>query len=672
MSRARVWLGRESPFRILSDTAPFDRRLEIEAPFRNRWIVLSYRCEAGARPLRPLIRFRRAADVTQLFPMPGVVLDRAHWLGLLPPDLEAIHILAEPGFVLERVALRGHASLFAECLTKRPVRALPALFNRLRGDERRYRDIIRGACAVTPRAHYPAWRAHRVDAQNQAPPLSQAKIRLVLPANEDADGLKTTIDSLLGQTHRDWQLVVTGCDAQAIGPLSGGDPRIGVSHWDETTPLAEFFDGADAFGLLRAGDCLSPECLAILAQPLNGPGEPDLVYGDDEDGSPDPAPRLKADWSPDLALATAYFRSPCLFSARLIERIGATPVGAADGLDLCLAAASSARHVAHLPRILCRSAPATRLPADLHAERLDRHLCASGHPARATITDGVVDLVWQTPDPLPLASIVIPTRNQLGLISRITRDVLHGTSYPALELIIVDNGSTDPEVMSLYETLGSDPRVRIMPYPLPFNFSGMVNAGVSLAQGAVVVLLNNDIGVLQPDWLGHLVAQACRPEVGAVGAKLLYGNGRLQHAGVVVGLGGRAGHILRRRPADSPGHLGALRVAHEVSAVTAACLAVERKKYQVIDGFDARTFPIDFNDVDFCLRLGAAGYKTIWTPKATLAHLESTSRGAPKGAERERFEREAAAFEERWRDVIRHDPFYHPALSLTTFGEDLE
>ncbi len=200
----------------------------------------------------------------------------------------------------------------------------------------------------------------------------------------------------------------------------------------------------------------------------------------------------------------------------------------------------------------------------------------------------------------------------------------------------------------------------------------MVNAGVAQATGDVVVLLNNDIAVREPHWLTEMVRQAIRPEVGAVGAKLLFGDGTLQHAGVVVGLAGRAGHILRRRPAATPGHLGRLTVAHEVSAVTAACIAVQTSKYRAVGGFDAQAFPIDFNDVDFCLRLQARGWKTIWTPWASLFHLESVSRGPSVGAKRARFEAEAARFTDRWRDVIRHDPYYHPALSLTTFGEDLE
>lgn len=672
LSRAHVWLGRDTPFRISSEAAPFDRRLEIEPRPHDRWIVLSYRSEALARPSRPLIRFRRGGTNIQVFPMPGVVHDRAHWLGLLPPDLDAIHIAAEPGFVLERVGLRGHAGLFAECLAKRPLRAVPALYNHLRGDERRFRDIIRGACAVTPRRHYPAWRAERLNSERRAGPESEMRIRLILPGGPDRDGLQATIDSLLNQTHRAWQLVVAMRNTPGTTVPGMDDPRIEIADWDETLPLAALLGQGEAIGMVRAGESLAPQTLATLAEALSGRDRPDMVYGDDDGGGDDPVPCLKPDWSPDLALVTAYPGSPSLISRGLIDRIGDLPIGAPDGLDLSLAVATSARRVVHVPRVLCRRAPIEAIPAELHAQRLDRQLRLMGVAARAEVSDGVVDLVWPLPDPPPLASIVIPSRDRIDLIARIADDVLAGTEYPSLELIIVDNGSTDIAVLDLYERLRSDARVRILPYEEEFNFAAMVNAGVDVAKGRVVVLLNNDIAVLRPDWLGHLVAQACRPEIGAVGAKLLYGDGSLQHAGVVVGLGGRAGHILRRRPADSPGHLGALRVAHEVSAVTAACLAVERKKYQAIGGFDARTFPIDFNDVDFCLRLGAAGYKTIWTPKAVLSHLESVSRGPAIGAARDRFEREAVAFEERWLDVIRHDPFYHPALSLTTFGEDLE
>lgn len=672
----RVWLGRQAAFSLEpADDPLFDRRLVLPGRPRDRWIVLSYRMDPRVPPLRPMVRFVRSGGVEQDVVLPGAGLGAASWLGLLPPDLQDIRIAADPGFILERVGLRSHASLLAECLIRRPLRVVPALYNRLRGDRRRYRDILRGACAATPLARYPAWRAERLRATG-GEAVAPLAVHLVLAAHRsNGVAVDQTVQSMVAQNHRFWSLTIAWHAEDRTGPIrheqpAWPDPRITQADWDHTAPMVPLLTNSDALGLLRPGDRLRPEALAILADRLAQPDEPDLVYADEEVAGARLEPRLKPDWSPDLALVTGYPGSPTLFSRRLVERLGDKSAGSPDGLAFGLAAMAAARTAAHVPRILCLTEPA---PVDTaaRAAALDHHLVAIGVPARAEIVGDVLDLHWPLPEQAPLVSIVIPSRDRLDLIGRVTEGVLRQTDYPAIELIIVDNGSTDPAVLRFYETL-AEPRVRITPHPHPFNFSAMVNAGARLARGRVLVLLNNDVAVLEPGWLSALVAQAVRPEVGAVGAKLLYADGTLQHAGVVVGLGGRAGHILRRRPAETPGHLGRMRVAHEVSAVTAACLAVERQKFEAVGGFDETTFPIDFNDVDFCLRVGATGLKTIWTPKAVLSHFESVSRGRPAGEERDRFEREADAFTARWRHVIRHDPFYHPALSLTTFGEDLE
>ncbi|GEO98560.1 hypothetical protein HPGCJGGD_3045 [Methylobacterium haplocladii] len=670
--RADRWLGRTTAFTLgPTDDPLFDRRLRPAGHLRDRWIVLTYRMDPSAPPLRPVIRFVRADGNNQDFVLPGVALGTASWLGLLPADLEDIRLAAGPGFVLERVGLRGHASVLVECLGKRPIRVVPALHNRLRGDARRYRDILRGACAVSPLDRYRGWRAERLRPSARTGLGNDLAIRLILPARRsESAAVGRTVESLIAQDHRVWSLTIAWIADDRAGPVEHDhhDPRIADATWDDTTSPAALLAEADALGLLHPGDRLWPEALATLASRLAGS---DAVYADEEVAGIPLQPRLKPDWSPDLASVTGYIGRPTLYARALIARFGDRPIGPPDGFALDLAATSAARAVVHIPRILCTTEPT---PDDTAARALalDRHLPEVGSPARAEVHGGVLDLHWPVPQPAPLASIVIPSRDRLDLIARVTEGVLRQTAYPAIELVIVDNGSTDPAVLQFYETLRADPRVRIVPYPHPFNFSAMTNAGVREARGQVLVLLNNDIAVLEPGWLSALVAQAVRPEVGAVGAKLLYADGTLQHAGVVVGLGGRAGHLLRRRPGNTPGHLGRLRVAHEVSAVTAACLAVERRKFDAVGGFDETTFAIDFNDVDFCLRLGTAGLKAIWTPQATLSHLESVSRGRPEGDERRRFEREADAFTARWRDIIRHDPFYHPALSLTTFGEDLE
>ena len=666
------------------------------------WVVLTYRESPTTRPRRPMLRLVRSEGVEDVV-LPGFTQAYAHWLGLLPDDLREIRLAASPGFVLERVGRRSAASLVLQALATKPLRGISALYEGLRGNERRYRDTLRGTCAVTPRAGYADWAAERSvlppPSVGEGPlrsrggegylgtarpvfvpvaPLSRPSltrgppspaegggegadlIRVLVLADADSQSLAVTLASLRAQSHLDWRAVVLHA---AIPLAAPDDPRVAHEAWRDDRGLRDLVGDA-SLCLLRAGDHLAPEALGLLAAQS---GQADLIYADElRDG----ALRLKPDWSPDLARVTGYQGRPWLAAPALLARLPNGPVGSREtfplALDLMLGQAAAG--LAHLPRVLAETVGADA-DAAARADLLLRHRTDAAEPM---IRDRVLDLLWPLPDPAPRVSIVIPSRDRLDLIERVCRGVLHETAYPAIECVIVDNGSTDPAVLAHYDALRRDPRVAIVAYDAPFNFSAMVNAGVAAATGSVVVLLNNDVAVLRSDWLDAMVRQALRPEVGAVGAKLLYADGTLQHAGVVVGLGGRAGHILRKRPGDTAGHLGRLRVAHEVSAVTAACLAVSRENYLAVGGFDAEAFPIDFNDVDFCLRLGATGRKTMWTPAATLAHLESVSRGPSVGAKRVRFEQEAARFAERWRDVIRHDPYYHPGLSLTTFGEDLE
>jgi GT2 family glycosyltransferase len=659
--RDRPWFGRATRFRLEETDDPvFDRRLVLP-DHPTGWIVLSYRDGAVVAPRRPILRvLRGSGEAPQDFVLPGASLGVAHWLGLIPPDAREIRLCAGPGFTLERVGARREIEVLAQCLLRRPWRFVGALYERVRGSERRYRDTLRGTCAVTPLARFDAWAAARTG-PNSIPP-GDLRIRcLILARPGETAPLAATLEALEAQTQRPEAI----CVAWEGAPPAAPDARALHRSWDERADTKDLVAGSQALCLLRPGDIPEPDALALLAQALEGG---DLAYGD-AIGS-DGRPRLKPDWSPDLALATGYPGRPLLASKPFLAASLPAPLGPMAQMELALEMAAVSARVAHVARPLARTA-ADPLDAPARGQALNSRLKAPD-AAAAALRDGAVQLLWPLPDPAPTVSIVIPSRDRLDLITRVCRGVLQETAYAPIELIIVDNGSTDPAVLAHYETLRRDPRVRIRIDPQPFNFAAMVNDGVALASGAVIVLLNNDVAVLEPGWLDAMVRQACRPEVGAVGAKLLYGDGTLQHAGVVVGLGGRAGHILRRRPGDTPGHLGRLQVAHEVSAVTAACLAVSRAKYQAVGGFDAESFPVDFNDVDFCLRLGAAGWKSVWTPDATLAHLESVSRGPSIGAERARFEREAARFSERWRDVIRHDPFYHPALSLTTFGEDLE
>ncbi|KQP75084.1 glycosyl transferase [Methylobacterium sp. Leaf113] len=670
-------MGRSVAFTLDPTQDPvFDRRLGLSAPARGRWIVLTYRGDPVPRPLRPLLRLTRDDGRCETFVLPAPVQGAAVWLGYLPADCAAVDLAIDGrGFELERVGLRSEASLFGECLRKRPLRAIAAGYNRLRRHERRYRDILRGSCAVTPRGAFDAWARDRTRA-DRGPVPAGPTLQLILPARrEEGERVAETIRSLQAQRFSAWRLHVAW-DHAGADPIPA-DARIVEGRWPTAGCFGDLVGRAEVAALLTPGDRLDPDALAILVRTLSDAPASEMIYADACIGAGTPeSARLKPDWSPDLALTTAYMGTPTLYAGALLESLQALPLDAQDTFPLRLAlnatGAVSCARVSHVPRILSQGEVPDSDAGQRHAAVLQRYLDTHRLPARVEAHPRGFDLLWALPEPPPLASVIIPSRDRLDLIRVAADGVLNGTAYPAIELVIVDNGSVDPAVLAYYDGLKQDSRVRILSHPGPFNFSAMINAGVAAARGSVVVLLNNDVAVLREDWLEVLVRQACRPEIGAVGAKLLYADGTLQHAGVVVGLGGRAGHILRRRPAASPGVLGRKRVAHEVSAVTAACLAVERHKFDAVGGLDAETFAIDFNDVDVCLRLAAAGYRTIWTPRAVMAHLESTSRGPAIGAARLRFEQEAERFVARWGGTIRHDPYYHPALSLTTFGEDLE
>ncbi|WP_246153902.1 glycosyltransferase family 2 protein [Methylobacterium oryzihabitans] len=617
-----------------------------------------------------MLRFLRDGAPPEDALLPGPVLGRGRWLGLVPAGTEAILLAApESGFRIEEAALLSTLRVLALAARRRP-RSLPvALYVLARGDARRFRNTLRLAAAVSPLGAWETWRdgrARPVEPAFDRAPETTVRVGLRMDAAADqVEAVRRSLTALAGQTHRDWRLVLrwTG----GAPPAVADDARV-----REVSGAAPAFPDADAVGFLAPGDEPAPDALAQLAACFAGPDPAALAYGDEEarrDGRRQP--RLKPGWSPDLALVggPAYPGRPLLLGAGFAAGLPWRPEEGARALTLAAAAAAPDR-VRHVARLLCRSAGGSEAPdaPDSIATALTR----AGSPATVRVADGVSDLLWPLPDPPPLVSVVIPTRDRPDLIGTAVLGVLERTAYPALELVIVDNGSTDPAVHALYAGLAGDGRVRRLDRPVPFNFSALVNDGVAASTGSVVVLLNNDVEVLEPDWLAEMVRLAVRPGIGAVGAKLLYGNGRLQHAGVVVGLGGRAGHILRNRPAGTPGHLGRLRVAHEVAGVTAACLAVTRERYDAVGGFDAASFPIDFNDIDFCLRLAATGHRSLWTPRAVLAHHESVSRGPSVGPQRVRFEAEAGCFAARWRATIRDDPYYHPAFSVTAFGEDLE
>jgi GT2 family glycosyltransferase len=323
--------------------------------------------------------------------------------------------------------------------------------------------------------------------------------------------------------------------------------------------------------------------------------------------------------------------------------------------------------VRHIPAPLCQRPPrpAGDDAAAFERAALQRHLARSG--ALADVADtrpGCRRLRYARPATPPRVSIVIPNKDRCALLRQCVDSILARTAYADWEILVVDNGSTEPATLAYLDTLRRTARVRVLDDPRPFNFSAMNNLAAEQASGEVLCLLNNDTEVITPDWLDDMLGYLHQRDVGVVGAKLLYPDGRVQHAGDAVGVGGCADHMHSMIDGDAPGYCDRALIAQEVSAVTAACLLTWKTLYRRLGGLNASHLKVAFNDVDYCLRVWEAGYRVIWTPHARLTHHESATRGRHRGPDAVRATRaEAGYVRKRWPDRMRHDPFYNPNLN---------
>ena len=327
------------------------------------------------------------------------------------------------------------------------------------------------------------------------------------------------------------------------------------------------------------------------------------------------------------------------------------------------------KDIAHLPFVLLRTrkeqaptAEEARARVSAVQASLDAiHPPAQVEPGRRPRTCRVRYAVSTPP---PQVSVLVPTRDRLPLLRRCIRSV-QATAYRPLELLVVDNASRERRTHAYLRRLEAEGAARILSYPGPFNYSAMNNLAAGEARGEVLCLLNNDVEAIDPGWLTEMVALALQPGVGAVGAKLLYPNDTVQHAGAVAGLFGVAAHGYLRESHDADGYLLQLQTTREVAAVTAACLVIRKDRFLEVGGLDEQELQVAFNDVDLCFKLLRAGYRNLWTPYAELHHRESASRGTDeRGGDRRRFLREEAVMRQRWGKLIERDPYYNPNLSL--------
>ena len=288
---------------------------------------------------------------------------------------------------------------------------------------------------------------------------------------------------------------------------------------------------------------------------------------------------------------------------------------------------------------------------------------------RTIIEDGPTLGTYHVKHPLPmhppLVSIIIPTRDNVEILKNCIESIQQKTKYANWEILIVDNQSIQSETHAYFKQIESDKRFKVIHYDKPFNYSALNNFAVPYAHGEILALLNNDVEVISFEWLSEMVSYAVRPEIGAVGAKLLYSNGSVQHAGVILGLGGVAGHAHKHLKGDDPGYCHRAIVAQNLSAVTGACLVVRKCCYLQVGGLNETDLKIALNDIDFCLKLLVAGYSNVFTPYARLFHHESISRGHDDTPEKHAvFLQEFGYMKQTWGARLQRDPAYNPNLTL--------
>jgi GT2 family glycosyltransferase len=556
------------------------------------------------------------------------------------------------------------------------------------------------------RINYPSWierfdiltATDRQAIHNHLEAIQSKKcITLILHCNKAApELLERTIHAVSLQYYTNWELLIIADAADlpamlaVVAPYEKTDARIRLvadkpaSSGEDNNPVLHA--KGDYITFIKPGDVLPEHALYMVAAQLENNPEVKLLYADHDqmdDYGRRYDPWFKPDWDYDLFLGCNYLGNLVIYAADILTAVMASGRVEHDAVRPAallyrVVEHISAAQVLHIPFILCHQYPAANHAGDAEADNmhisrlLNEHLERTIPSATAMINDNKNHLfrIQRTVDEQDApVSLLIPTRNCLTLLSNCVDGILHKTDYANYEVIIIDNNSDDPATLEYLESVQADPRVSVIHYPGAFNFSALNNFAVQHAGNEYIGLLNNDISVIDGGWLREMMSHLVRPDVGIVGAKLLYGNETIQHGGVIIGLGGIAGHAFRHFPKDSAGTDNRLLLTQQLSCVTGACMLTKKSIYTEVGGLDEVNLKIAFNDVDYCLKVREQGYKIIWTPFAELYHLESASRGSDRDAENiARWEAEYNFMKIKWRKNLRHDPAYNPNLTIT--GED--
>ena len=528
----------------------------------------------------------------------------------------------------------------------------------------------------------------------------QPFISIVMPTyNSDERWLRAAIESVQQQIYPNWELCIAD-DASTqtkacriLEEYAQGDERIQVQFRTENGHISAASNTAfekvkgEFVAFLDHDDQLALSALFWVAKDIIENPDAMLWYTDEDkinEQGKRYEPHFKPDWNPDLFLSYNLITHLAVYRTTLIRKIAGfrkSYEGAQD-YDLALRAIEqiSVSQIRHIPRVLYHwravtGSTALRLDEKPYAigvaqTAVSEYLERQNIEARVTessLLPGTLRVQYSLPVHPPLISVIIPTYNAVNLLRRCVDSILNKTSYQNFEILIVDNASDDSETLNYLQHLEDQEQARIIDYPYPFNYPAINNMAVEHAQGELICLLNNDIEVINDNWLAEMVSHALRPEIGAVGARLWYPDETLQHGGVIVGIGGVAGHSHKYLPRTESGYFGRVAVIQNLSAVTAACMVMRKENFLTVNGLDAEYLSIAFNDVDLCLKISELGLRILWTPFAELYHHESASRGHENTPEKvARFQKECAYMKNRWGSVLLNDFAYNPNLTLET------
>lgn len=557
-------------------------------------------------------------------------------------------------------------------------------------EDKSYSDWINRYSTVTPQSR--AQMTTISDMMDTKPLIS-----IVMPVyNPNLEWLSAAVSSVQNQLYPHWELCIaddcsTNPEVKAfLKELQSEDSRIRVIFRETNGHISNASNSAIErvtgpwITLMDQDDLLPEDALFHVAYTINMHPDAGLIYSDedkiDETGTRF-APYFKSDWNPDLFLSHNMISHLGTYRTDLVRELGGfrPEYNGSQDYDLALRFVEKLKpeQIIHIPRILYHwrsHSDSTAAAGDNKGYALIAGKRAiESHLQRTDVKASVHQLShgyrvrYDLPEHLPSVSLIIPTRNGLSLLRQCIESILEKTTYPNYEIIIIDNNSDDPATLTYLAECAQHERISVIRDERAFNYSALNNNAVDMAKGDYIALINNDIEVISPDWLEEMLGIATQPGVGAVGAALWYPNDTLQHGGVIIGLGGVACHAHKGIPRGEAGYCSRAKLTQSMSAVTAACLIVEKAKFEEVGGLNEQDLTVAFNDVDFCLKLLEAGYRNVWTPFAELYHHESASRGNEDSPEKQkRFQSEIDFMRNRWNTDNYNDPAYSPNLTLNT------